>query len=403
MENHIKVLAAQVHPEIVALRRHLHANPELSLEEVATAKTLAKELQAIGCEVETGIGGHGIIAHLRGSSPGRCIALRADMDALPIQEENKLPFASSRAGVMHACGHDAHMASLMGAAKILGALQDELAGTFRFLFQPSEEKAPGGAKPMLEAGALEARGRYPAPDAVIGQHVRPDIAAGRVGIRPGAFMASTDEMHIEVVGEGGHAAEPHRLEADAVYVAAQIVTALQSVVSRHCPPGVPSVLTIGRIEAEGATNIIPARACLRGTFRSMDDTWRSDGRKFIRRIVEHTALAHGAVAHCRFVEGYPVLVNDTGLTKWITDEAVDFLGESNVEPIEMWFASEDFAYYANQLPSCFYVLGVGNEKRGITSGLHTSTFDVDEGALQTGAGLMAHLARRFNDLPAADV
>lgn len=395
MKEEIKALAAQLHPEIIALRRHLHANPELSREEESTAASLAAQLRAIGCEVETGIGGHGIIAHLQGARAGRCIALRADMDALPIHEETALDFASSRDGVMHACGHDAHMASLVGAAKILSSIREDLAGTFRFLLQPSEEKAPGGAKPMIEVGALETRGAFPAPEAALGQHVRPDLPAGHVGLRPGAFMASTDELHIEIVGQGGHAAEPHLLEADAVYVAAQIVTSLQSIISRHCPPDVPSVLTIGRIEADGATNIIPARAFLRGTFRSMDNQWRSDGRALIARVVEHTARAHGAKAHCEFVEGYPVLVNDQQLAKWVSSEAADYVGDAMVDEVDLWFASEDFAYFASAIPSCFYVLGVGNVEKGITSGLHTSTFDIDEDALRTGAGLMAHLAARF--------
>lgn len=395
MTEGIKTLAARLHPEIVALRRHLHANPELSREEKSTAATLAAELEAIGCEVETGIGGHGVVAHLDGARPGRCIALRADMDALPIREESDTDYASSRNGVMHACGHDAHMASLVGAARILSNIRVNLAGTFRFIFQPSEEKAPGGAKPMIEAGALQIRGSRPAPEVVIGQHVRPDLPAGHVGIRSGAFMASTDEIHIEIAGEGGHAAEPHRLEADAVYVAAQIVTSLQSIISRHCPPDVPSVLTIGRIEADGATNIIPAKAFLRGTFRSMDDSWRNAGRELITRVVEHTATAHGAKAQCEFVEGYPVLTNDPRLAEWVAGEAAAYLGDGRLHDIEMWFASEDFAYFADTLPSCFYILGVGNAAKGITSGLHTATFDIDEDALQTGAGLMAHLAARF--------
>ncbi len=397
----IKSLSDEFFDTVVGLRRFFHEHPELSFEEHQTADKVARSLRELGCEVEEGIGGTGVIAHLDGGHDGPCVALRADMDALPITEENGFSFVSKNPGVMHACGHDAHMASLLGVAMILARLREHIRGRVRFLFQPAEERAPGGAKHMIAEGALAARGNRPAVDAVLGQHVLPTLPAGTVGVRPGAFMASTDEIHIDIRGEGGHAAAPHTLSADAVYVAAQVVVALQSVVSRHCPPDIPSILTIGRIEAEGATNVIPPVVRLQGTFRSMDDTWRFKGHDIIRRIVQHTVAAHGGESDCRIEIGYPPLVNNTALARWVRTQAASLLGPDHVRDLDLWFAAEDFAFYARECPSCFYILGVGNEAAGIVHGLHTPRFTIDEEALRTGAATMAHLAWQYGVDPSA--
>lgn len=391
----ITALSDEFFDTVVRLRRDFHAHPELSFDEHGTARKVAELLRELGFEVAEGIAGTGVIAHLDGSHDGPCIALRADMDALPITEENEFSFASRNPGVMHACGHDAHMACLLGAAMILARLRKDIRGGVRFLFQPAEERAPGGAQQMIAEGALAARGTWPVVDAVLGQHVLPTLPAGTIGVRPGAFMASTDELHIEIRGEGGHAAAPHTLLADAVYVAAQVVVALQSVVSRHCPPDIPSVLTIGRVEADGATNVIPPVVRLQGTFRSMDDDWRYEAHAIIRRIVEHTVAAHGGETDCRIEIGYPPLLNDSELTGWVRRQSTALLGPDRVRDLDLWFAAEDFAFYARERPACFYILGVGNEAAGILHGLHTPRFTIDEEALRTGAATMAHLAMQF--------
>lgn len=392
----IKAQVDALFPDIVQLRRTLHRYPELSMDEHATAQRVADALNALDeFDVQTGVHETGVIATLAGGQPGPTVLLRADMDALPIHEETELDFASEHDGVMHACGHDAHTASLLGAAQILHALRDRVHGHVRFLFQPSEERIPGGAKFMIEEGALEANATSPAPDAAFGQHVRPDLSAGTIGVRSGMFMASTDELFITVRGEGGHAATPHELEADPTLVASHIVVALQSIVSRHCPPDVPSVLTIGKLIADGATNVIPAEARMEGTFRAMDEDWRRRGHTLIRRTVQHTAEAYGATADVEIAEGYPALYNHEASTELVQAAAEAYVGASNTVELGPWFAGEDFAYFLQKCPGTFYTLGVRNEAEGITHPLHTSRFTIDETALRVGAGFMAYLAWQY--------
>ena len=308
MLGRIKEEANAIFPSIVELRRRIHRNPELAFEEFETAKLVAETLVGLGLDVTSGVAKTGVVASLVGGQPGPTTALRADMDALPILEENEFEFASQNPGKMHACGHDAHTSSLLGVAMILSQIRDDLAGTVRFMFQPSEEKVPGGAKPMIEEGALGNA------TAVIGQHVTPRLPAGTLGFRPGPYMASVDEVYLEVVGEGGHAAEPHNLASDAVVVASHIVVALQTVISRNSPPSIPSILSIGRVTADGATNIIPQTARLEGTLRAMNEEWRGRAKTLIERVATRTAEAHGAKCLVEIRPGYPALNNDPGLT-----------------------------------------------------------------------------------------
>jgi len=393
MLDQIKAVAARVFEGVVAARRTIHQNPELALEEHDTAAFIANALREIGVDhVQTGVYHTGVVGTLRGGLPGPTLLLRADIDALPIQEARDFPFASQNEGKMHACGHDAHTASLLGTARILKAIQDDVHGTVRFCFQPSEEKIPGGAKFMIDEGVLDASDESDAVSAAFGQHVQPQLPAGTIGVRPGMFMASADEIHVTVHGEGGHAAAPHDLSADATYVAAQIVTALQSIVSRHAPPDVPSVLTIGKLIADGATNVIPESARLEGTFRTMDEDWRFDAHDKIRRVISHTAQAHGATADVEVLTGYPALYNHETETSLVREAAVEYAGEENVADLDRWFAGEDFAYFLQETPGAFYTLGVRNEEKGYTHGLHTPQFAIDEDALRTGPGFMAYLA-----------
>jgi hippurate hydrolase len=387
MIDRIKSKAADVFPSVVALRRHIHADPELAFEEHRTAALVAETLGKLDhLSVTTGVAKTGVVAEIEGPNDGPTVVLRADMDALPIQEENDFDFVSRNDGKMHACGHDAHTSSLLGTAMILSEMRDYVHGCIRMLFQPSEEKLPGGAKPMIEAGCLDNA------SAVFGQHVTPILEAGTIGVRSGPYMASADELYVTVVGEGGHAAEPHSLRADAVVVACEIVTALQTIVSRKSPPGIPSILSIGRFIADGATNVIPGSVRLEGTLRTMDETWRQRAHELIDRIVHQTAAAHGAECDLEIRVGYPVLVNNDVETARFREAATAFVGEENVVELDPWYASEDFAYYAQDVPGVFYRLGTGNVREGIVHRVHTPRFTIDEDALRIAPGLMAFLA-----------
>jgi len=370
---------------VVEMRRTLHRHPELSGAEHETARRVVGWLRDLGLdEIRTGINGTGVVATLDGGQPGPTVLLRADMDALPIQEDTGLDCASEVDGVMHACGHDVHTASLLGTAAILARHREDLAGQVRFCFQPHEERLPGGATGMIEAGVLDD------VDAAFGQHVKPDLPAGTIGVRAGAAMASSDEVYVTVEGEGGHAAAPHEGAADATYVGSRIVDAFQSIISRHCPPSVPSILTIGRLIADGATNVIPATARLEGTFRAMDEDWRFRAHDLIRRGATRTAQAHGATADVTVETGYPALRNHEAEAQLVADAAHDYVGPARALDVDRWYAGEDFAYFLRERPGAFYQLGVGSEH-----GLHTSGLDVDEEALRTSIGFMAYVAWRY--------
>ncbi|MEM9722297.1 MAG: M20 family metallopeptidase [Bacteroidota bacterium] len=387
IKTEIQAQAQELFPEVLGHRRHLHMHPELSFKEEQTAAYVASQLQEMGIPYQKGIGGHGIVAHIEGEQgKGKLLALRADMDALPIQEENEVPYASTQPGIMHACGHDVHTASLLGVAKILVSQQSKFAGTFRLLFQPAEERLPGGASLMIRDGALQS----PQVESILGQHVLPYIDAGKVGIRPGVYMASADEIYLTIKGKGGHAASP-QLCVDPVTIGAQIIASLQQVISR-ADPREPSVLSFGRFIAEGATNVIPDEVHIAGTFRAMNETWRKEAHTKIRSIVEGTATAFGAEADLDIRVGYPVLKNNETLTNRIRKYMSAYVGEENIVDLGLWLGAEDFAYYTHEVPGCFYRLGTRNKAKGITHGLHTPKFNIDESTLELSIGLMSWLA-----------
>jgi amidohydrolase len=384
----IKALAAKYSEDTISFRRYLHSNPELSFEEYNTSKFVADKLNAFGLEVKEGVADTGVVGLIRGkNSDKKIIALRADMDALPILEQNDVPYKSKNNGVMHACGHDVHTSSLLGTARILNEVKEQFEGTVKFIFQPGEEKIPGGASLMIKAGVLQ----NPAPQNILGQHVATLIPAGKVGFKSGMYMASADELYITVKGKGGHGAMPDKC-VDSVLIASHIIVALQQIISRNCDPRIPSVLSFGKIVGLGATNIIPDEVKIEGTFRAMDEKWRKEAKVKMKRMAE--AIAEGMGATCEFtiLDGYPFLKNEPELTSRMKKASQLFLGEENVVDLDIWMAAEDFAYYTQQVDACFYRLGIRNEERGIISGVHTPTFDIDESALQVGSGLMAWLA-----------
>lgn len=377
-------------PELIAIRRHLHSHPELSMQEQATSAYIQSKLTEYGIPFTAGIAVHGIVGLIEGNNPAsRTIALRADMDALPIVEKNEVDYCSHNPGVMHACGHDVHMTSLLGASKILNELKDEFEGTIKLVFQPSEERFPGGASMMIKEGVLV----NPAPGKMYGQHVLPTLEAGKVGMKPGKYMASTDEVYLTVKGKGGHGGTPE-LNVDPVLIAAHILVALQQIVSRNLPPQLPAVLSFGRFIAEGRTNIIPNEVKLDGTLRTFDENWRAQAHQKIRKMA--TSIAEGMGGECEvFIDkGYPFLVNDDKVTAEAKQFAVEYLGPENVVDLDMRMTAEDFAYYSQLVPSCFYRLGIRNESCGIVHNLHTDRFDVDENSLEIGAGLMTWMAVR---------
>lgn len=386
----IKELSRKYAHAVVGYRRQLHLHPELSFEEVRTAAFLAARLKEFKIPFKKGIAGNGIVALLEGRNPKKkIIALRADMDALPIREENKASYCSRNEGVMHACGHDVHMASLLGTARILSVLRNELEGTVKFIFQPAEEKAPGGASIMIQEGVL----KNPKPDFILAQHVTPELEVGKIGFRAGKFMASSDELYVTIKGKGGHAAQPDKL-TDPVLIASHLIVSLQQIVSRHASPLMPTVLSFGKVIASGATNIIPDAVKLEGTLRTFDEHWRAVAKRKMKQLAESLVKSMGARCDFKIVEGYPFLKNDEKLTKAVAEWAKEYAGEKNAVEMEPRMGSEDFAFYSHRIPACFYRLGTWNPSKGIQSRVHTPTFDIDEKALEVGMGFMAYAAVR---------
>ena len=384
-------------------RRHLHRHPEPSFAEIQSGTYVSQALSAMGIEHTTGWctnhGAAGIVAHIKGKEPGsHCIALRADMDALPIHEVDR-PHASAVPGWMHACGHDAHTACLLGAAKVLQSTREHWQGTVQLVFQPGEEILPGGASLMVAEGALAqdapisgpAAAIAPLVDGIVGQHVYPQLDAGLVGFRSGTYMAAADEVHIRILGRGGHAALPHRT-VDPVVASAHIITALQTVVSRNCEPTHPAVLTFGRVSGGHARNIIPDEVILDGTLRTYDEGTASVLRIAIQRVAEATAAAFGAKAEVDVAIGYPPVINHPALTDRCRKRAEELLGSDRVVDLPLRMTGEDFSFYQKKVPGCFYRLGTGGDGPGCRSGLHTAAFDIDEEALKTGTAMMAWLA-----------
>jgi amidohydrolase len=386
----IRQLANDYFDDVLSWRRYLHAHPELAFEEKNTADFIAKKLTEIGISFERGIAKTGIVAILQGKNPNKkTIALRADMDALPIHEENEVDYKSKNVGVMHACGHDVHTVSLLGAARILFALKDEWEGTVKLIFQPSEEKLPGGASVMIKEGVLQS----PDVESIWGQHVHPPLQAGQIGIKSGSYMASADEIYITVKGKGGHAALPQN-NIDPILISAHLITALQQLVSRRANPSVPTVLSFGKITGDGATNIIPGEVKLEGTFRTFDEKWRFKAHDLIKELATGLCKSMGGDCDVEVRIGYPSVYNDPGLSMQTKSWAIDYLGKENVIDLPIRMTGEDFAFYAQKIPGCFYRLGTGNPGKGIVSPIHSSTFDIDENALKTGMGLMAWIAVR---------
>lgn len=386
----IKSLASSFHSQLVAVRRHLHKHPELSFQEYKTSAFIQEKLKEFGIPFQANIVKTGIVATIRGKNPEKkTIALRADIDALPINEINTNDYCSTNVGVMHACGHDVHTSCVLGAAKILNEIKDEWEGTVKFIFQPGEEKLPGGASLMIKEGVLE----NPKVNSIIGQHVQPSIEAGKVGFKNGLYMASTDEIYVKIKGKGGHAATP-QLNIDPVLISAHIIVALQQIVSRAAQPNMPTVLSFGKVIANGATNVIPDEVSLEGTFRTFDEKWRADAHAKMKKMAEQIAESMDGSCEFNIVKGYPFLVNDEQITDDCRDWAKEYLGAENVQELDLRMTAEDFAYYSQLAKACFYRLGTGNKMKGITSNIHTPTFDVDESSIETGMGLMAWLAFR---------
>lgn len=384
----IKEKAAEYFAEVRTIRQHLHAHPELSFEEIETAKYIAQKLTDYKISFKEGIAGTGIVGTILGKNPtSKKIALRADMDALPIFEKNNVAYKSTKDGIMHACGHDVHSACLLGAAKILNELCDEFEGSIQLIFQPGEEKLPGGASLMIKEGVLEDQSLK----GIIGQHVYPELEVGKIGLRSGKYMASADEIYVKVIGKGGHAALPQHT-VDAVLMASTIIVNLQQLVSRNAPPTIPTVLSFGKIEGKGATNVLPDAVTIEGTFRTMNEDWRALAHKKMIHLAE--SIAEGMGGKCEFEvrKGYPYLTNDSDMTARAYRAAQTYIGAENVIDLDLRMTAEDFAFYTHHTKGCFYRLGTGNMAKGITHKVHNAQFDIDEQALEIGMGFMAYQA-----------
>jgi amidohydrolase len=391
MREKIKSLATQYAAEFIEVRHHLHAHPELSYQEFETSKFVQGKLKEFGIPFEIKAT-TGVIGLIKGKNPDkRIIALRADMDALPIKEENDIVYKSKNEGVMHACGHDVHTTCLLGASKILNELKNEWEGTVKLIFQPGEEKNPGGASLLIKEGVLEG----PAPSSIFGLHVHPGLSIGKMSFRPGKVMASADELYITVKGKGGHAAAPH-LCIDPVLIASHLIVALQQVASRNNNPHNPTVLSITSFQGGSTTNVIPNEAKLKGTFRAMNEEWRFKAHALIRKIAVDLVHSMGGEIDLLIDVGYPSVYNNEALNDIARKKAEEFIGQKNVEETEPRMGAEDFGYYSQEIPGCFFRLGVMNEKKGIISGVHTPTFNIDENAIETGMGMMAWLGSSVN-------
>lgn len=387
IKSEIQRLAKEFFSETVQLRRHLHQYPELSFEEYNTSAFVKSTLEEIDIPYQS-MANTGVVGLIEGDlSSNKVIALRADMDALPITEVEGRSYGSKNSGVMHACGHDVHTSSLLGVARILNELKPYFGGKIKLIFQPGEEKLPGGASIMIKEGVLE----NPSPEAIFGQHVMPFIEVGKVGFRSGQYMASCDELFMTVRGKGGHGAQPHQ-NIDPIAITAQIISALQQVVSRFADPRIPTVLSWGKIIGNGATNIIPDEVYLEGTFRTFNEEWRAQAHEKIVQIAKGIADSMGATCDIEVRKGYPYLVNEPETTNIARKAAIDYLGAENVVELDLWPAAEDFSYYSQVANACFYRLGTGNKAKGIQSAVHTPTFDIDEQALEISIGLMAYIA-----------
>lgn len=384
----VQRLVKMGHMDAVGVRRQLHMHPELSFQEHETGRYIAERLRGYGIETRTGIAGTGVIGVVHGAKPGPTVCLRADMDALPIQEAEGLPYRSMNPGVMHACGHDAHTAMVLAAGRILHQLRADWRGTVLLLFQPGEEKIPGGASIVMKEGAL----KDPVPGGILGQHVTPELEVGKVGFHAGPFMASSDEVYITVKGKGGHAAQPEKL-VDPIVISARLLLALKEEFDAW-RKGHPLVLGFGRVIADGATNVVPDEVRVAGTLRTFDEGLRTELHGWLPRRAAEICALHGGSCDVEVRRGYPVLVNDPPLTERIRGAAAEFLGAEHVVEMPARMGSEDFAFYTQVMPGCFFRLGTGNPKKGPAPGLHTPTFNIAEEAMAIGAGVMVWGALR---------
>jgi hippurate hydrolase len=389
LKEKIKSLASSYSDSFIDVRHHLHANPELSYQEFKTSEFIQQRLKEFGIRFKV-MAETGVIGLIEGKNPSkRIIALRADIDALPIEEKNDVPYRSKNKGVMHACGHDVHTTCLLGASKILNELKDEWEGTVKLIFQPGEERNPGGASILIKEGVL----KDPAPSAIFGLHVHPGLPVGKFSFRPGKVMASADELYFTIKGKGGHAAAPH-LTTDIILVASHIVVSLQQIVSRNNDPLSPTVLSICSIQGGHTTNVIPSEVKMMGTLRTLDETWRFKAHELIKRIATSTAEAMGATIEVHIDVGYPAVIKNEKLSDDAKKLAEELMGKENVETTEMRMGAEDFGYYSQAIPGCFYRLGVGNVAKGITATVHTPVFNIDETAIKNGMEMMAWLGAK---------
>ncbi|MCK3684363.1 M20 family metallopeptidase [Maribellus sp. YY47] len=385
----IKQYASKIEDEVIENRRYLHKHPELSFQESNTSAFIKQKLEEMKVEWIS-VANTGIVAFIKGKLSDETVVLRADIDALPIKEENDIDYSSENNEVMHACGHDVHTASLLGTIKILNSIKHEIKGNIMCIFQPAEEKLPGGAKQIIDSGIFNDK----KIKAVIAQHVMPSIETGKIALREGKFMASMDEITICVNGKGGHGAEPHNT-IDPVVIASNIVITLQQLVSRNSNPNIPTVLSFGKFHANGSFNVIPKKVILQGTLRTFNETWRNKAHEKIKAIASSIAESMGANCDIHINKGYPFLINDKKISNNVCNHIKKYVGNKNFLEPDLWMASEDFAYYSQKYPSAFYLLGVGNKKKNITSALHTSTFNIDEDVLEISTGLMAYTALKL--------
>ena len=384
LQRRIQQLAKQYADEFIQIRHHLHAHPELSYQEYETSRFIQQKLQeyAIPFEVKAGTG---VVGLLEGKNQNkRVIALRGDMDALPIKEENDVPYKSRKEGLMHACGHDVHTTCLLGAAKILSETKDAWEGTIKLIFQPGEEKNPGGASLLIKEGVLE----NPTPQCIFALQVNPQLEVGNLSFRGGQVMASADEIYITIRSKGGHAAAPH-LTADTILIASHLVVSLQQIISRNNNPFSPSVLSITSFQGGYTTNVIPTEVKLLGTFRSMNEEWRYKAHNLIRKQAKEVVQAMGAEADVHIDVGYPTVYNNESLNTQARQQAEEYMGKDKIHETEMRMGAEDFGFYSQQIPGCFFRLGTGNKERGITAGVHTPFFNIDDRAIEIGMGIMA--------------
>ena len=390
LHRQIKAEVENIFPRLVEIRREIHAHPELGYQEVRTSELIASELRKIGVEVWTGIAKTGVVGLIKGSTKGRTVAIRGDMDALPIKELNKFDFRSTVDGIMHACGHDAHTTMVLGAAMVLSSLRENLIGNVKFFFEPSEEKNPPGAQAMVKKGVL----KNPAVDVIFGLHVDPGLQSGALGFIEGPMMAAADEVTITIHGKSAHASQPHHA-IDPIMIAAQIIIGLQTIISRHRHPNDPSVLTFGEIHGGDTQNIIPEEVQIRGTLRTMNEQWRKESQHLIKRMAEGIAHSQGGWVSVEFLDGACVVINDSAVTSFARQCANDFVGGKKVLELSPVMTAETFGYFLQKVPGVLFRLGVANKRRGFIHDLHTPRFTIDEEAMKTGAGFFAYLTIEY--------